>query len=69
MSPLEIKRKQFSKESGVNRDLSTGSLRPMAQEAGRGVEGESVYGDGVYDDNSSEEEEEKEEERPLKKRK
>ena len=68
--PQKIKRKRYSTESGVNRDLSTGSLGPMAQEAGRSDKEEGVYRGGEYDDDSSEEEEEEEEEeRPVKKRK
>ena len=59
--PQKIKRKRYSTESGVmDRVLMTGSLGPMAQEAGRGDEGAGVYGGDVYDDDddSSEEEEE-----------
>ena len=64
--PQKIKRKRSSTESGVmDRDLSTGSLGPTAQEAGRGDDIFGVYGGDIYDDSSEEEEEE----RPVKKRK
>ena len=65
--PQKMKRKRYSTESDVNRDhLSTGTLEPMAQEAGRGDEGAGVYRGDVYDDDdddddSCEEEEEEEE--------
>ena len=68
--PQKIKRKRYSTESGVMDHVPmTGTLEPMAQEAGRGDEGAGVYEGDVYDDDSSEEEEEEEEERPVKKRK
>jgi hypothetical protein len=67
--PQKMKRKRCSTESGVmDRDLSTGTLEPIVQEAGRGDEGVGVYRGDVYNDDSSEEEEE-EEKRPVKKRK
>ena len=67
--PQKIKRKRYSTESGVMDHVPmTGTLEPMAQEAGRSDEGAGVNGGDVYDDDSSEEEEE-EEERPVKKRK
>ena len=62
-SPREMKRKRYSMVSGVmDHVLMMGTLEPMAQEAGRGDEGASVYGGGEYDDDSNEEEDEEDEE-------
>ena len=47
--PQKMKRNRYSTESGVmDRDLSTGSLGPTAQEAGRGDEGADVNVGDVY---------------------
>ena len=67
--PQKMKRKRYSTESGVMDHVPmTGTLEPIAQEAGRGDEGAGVYGGDAYYDRSEEEEEE-EEERRVKKRK